>query len=258
MKHENDYQSPLIIISNDDGYQWKGIKELTALARQWGDVMVVAPEFHQSGMSNAITFSNPLRAKLVVDEPGLQVYAVNGTPTDCAKLAICTLAPRRPSLLLSGINHGHNAGTSTIYSGTIGVALEGAMHQIPSIGFSLNDYDPDADFTYALRVANDIIGRVLRQGLPHGVCLNVNVPKGEIKGVKATVAAFGRWEKEYKQRIDPRGRPYYWLGGEYVNEMEGDPTTDMYWMDRGYAAVTPCQVDQTAHEALGEIEDLLK
>lgn len=251
-------KQPLILISNDDGLQFRGIKVLAHMARQLGEVVVVAPMQHQSGKSSAITLSEPLRAIKVRQEPGLTVYAVNGTPADCAKLALSQLLEdRKPTLMLSGINHGFNMGISTLYSGTMGAAFEGSLHGVPSVAFSLGDYGPDANFDHCLPYVEAITRKVLNGGLPKGVVLNVNMPAGsELKGVKLTATGMGRWVNEFERRVDPHGQPYYWMQGDY--EREGcDESTDIYWLDRGWVTVTPCKVDQTAREAMAQIADLI-
>ncbi len=253
-----EVKRPLILISNDDGMEFAGIQCLIKVARKHGDVVVVAPLLHQSGMSSAITILTPLRAFKVKEEPGLTVYRVAGTPVDCVKLAYNNLLNgRQPDLALSGINHGYNMGVSTLYSGTMGVAFEALAHHTPTVAFSIGIYTIDADFSHCLPLIDDIIGRVLAHGLPRGVCLNVNFPPGEIKGVKVTTTAMGKWTNEYEHRVDPHGMDYYWMQGNYVPDNPDDNTTDIYCTQRGYASVTPCHIDQTDHAAMPQIEDLL-
>ena len=254
----DDNKRPLILISNDDGIDFAGIKTLTRVARKLGDVVVAAPLHHQSGKSSAITIITPLRSRKVHEEPGLVMWCVDGTPVDCVKLAINNLMDgRKPDLILSGINHGANMGVSTTYSGTMGIVFEGSIHHIPGVAFSLDDFSPAADFSPCEPIIERIVRRVMEQGLPKGVCLNVNFPKGEIKGIKATTTSMGHWTAEYEQRVDPFGQDYYWLTGEYVSDDDADDTADHYWLQRGYVSVTPCQVDQTARAALTQVEQLL-
>jgi len=249
---------PLILVSNDDGAEWPGIRALTRVARTMGDVVVVAPTQHQSGKSSAITILNPLRSTLVEEVEGLTKYAVAGTPVDCVKLALDTLlGGRTPDLVLSGINHGANIGLSTLYSGTVGVVLEGAVHHIPSVAFSIDDGNPKGSLLYCLPFVEKIIKQVLEKGLPDGVCLNVNFPKGVINGIKATATAMGYWTSEYDHRKDPTGRDYYWLQGEYKSVNPDDDTTDHYWLQRGYATATPCLVDMTERKAMAHVADLI-
>ena len=167
---------PLILVTNDDGYKAKGIQQLMEIAMEFGDVVVIAASESQSGKSQSITIKDPLRYKLLEKTEGLTRYVVKGTPADGVKLAMCSILKKRPDLILSGINHGTNSSTSIFYSGTMGAALEGAINQIPSIGLSLLDYRPDADFTSAANHVRSIIASVIREGLPTGTCLNVNIP----------------------------------------------------------------------------------
>ena len=253
---------PLILISNDDGLEYPGIQTLIDIAKPLGDVVVVSPLRHQSGMSNAITIVTPLRAYKSIDEEGYTVWQVDGTPTDCMKLALDQLlGGRRPDLVLSGINHGYNAGVSTIYSGTIGVILEAVARHIPAIAFSSGSIERDIDFTPCLGIIDGIIRNALSnlESL-RNVCLNVNMPAGiaQFEGVKLTTTAIGHWEKEYDHRVDPHGGDYYWLQGSYVSDDPEDDKNDLYWLKRGWVSVTPLHVDQTAFEAFSAMSSLLK
>lgn len=252
-------QRPLIFIGNDDGYTAGGIKFLTNIARSYGDVMVCAPTEHQSGKSSAITVDTPLRPYLVSEEAGFTAYKVAGTPVDCAKLAFNGLLPRRPDLVLSGINHGYNAGNSAIYSGTMGVVFEGCFLNIPSIGFSFGDYAPDADFTPCEPIIREMISYTLANGLPDGVCLNINIPRCDrILGTKATIGARGYWTEEFERRIDPHGNPYYWITGKFIAREPDNQLNDLYWLDRGYISITPCHPDQTDTASLPFIRSIIK
>ena len=251
-------KKPLILISNDDGYDYDGIQALIAIAREMGDVAVVAPQQHQSGMGSAITSARPLRVYKTIDTPGYRVWLVDGTPTDCVKMALDQLlTDRRPDLLLSGINHGLNTGVNTVYSGTMGAVFEGAAHHVTSVAFSYGRYETHVDFTPTLPWVRQIIKRVLEHGLPSDVCLNVNMPAGEIRGIKVTTAGMGCWRDEYDHRVDPFGRDYYWMTGRYVMDHPDDPSTDLHNLEHGWIAVTPCRVDQTAHDQLSAISSLL-
>lgn len=250
---------PLILISNDDGYDYDGMQALISVARDFGDLVVVAPLHHQSGMGSAITIYRPLRAHKRSEEPGLTVWQVDGTPTDCVKMALDQLLDgRTPDLLLSGINHGLNTGVNTVYSGTMGAVFEGAAHHVNSVAFSYARYETKVDFTPTLPWVRQIIARVLERGLPDEVCLNVNMPScDKIQGVKVTRAGMGCWREEYEHRVDPFGHDYYWTTGRYVMDHPDDPTTDIYNLERGWIAATPCRVDQTAHDQLAAIHTLL-
>lgn len=175
-------ERPLILITNDDGIYAKGINELIEVIRLFGDIVVVAPDSPRSGMGHAITVDHPLRVTLLEQDAGLVIYSCTGTPADCVKLACNQLLEKLPDFIISGINHGANTSVSILYSGTMGAALEGCIHGVPSIGFSLNDYSPDADFSRAKIVVARIFQTVAQHGLPEGVCLNVNIPQGSLKG----------------------------------------------------------------------------
>lgn len=241
-------ERPLILISNDDGVSAKGLKELTEVMRLFGDVVVVAPDSHRSGMSNAITVDHPIRLTKTFDEEGFQVYKCSGTPVDCVKLAFNQLLDRYPDFVVSGINHGSNSSISVVYSGTMGAALEGCIHGIPSIGFSLNDYDHEADFSRAKIYVARVFQQVAENGLPPFVCLNVNIPKGDIKGVKVCRQTSGKWVEEFDKRTDPHKREYYWMAGFFQNfedEVEG---TDITALESGYVSVVPVNADMTCYQ----------
>lgn len=257
-------ERPLILVSNDDGYESKGISELVKVAREFGEVWVVAPSTHQSGKASAITFGEMLRIKEVKSQwEDVKMFRVSGTPADSVKLALNCVLPHRPDLILSGINHGYNPGNCVIYSGTMGVVLEGCIVGIPSVGFSYEALEDDADFAPCLPAVKQVIKSALECGLPDGVCLNVNIPKPldgkELpRELKTTVPAKSHWDKEYLVQKDPYGRTYYWLAGDFVNDEPEKDTTDLYWLKRGYVSVTPCHVDQTDYAALSHVKDMLQ
>lgn len=247
---------PLILVTNDDGIKAGGLVALVNMLTEFGNVVVVAPNQSYSGMSHAITVNHPLYAKLVREKENLKVYKVNGTPVDCVKLAINRLLDRKPDLVVSGINHGSNSSISLHYSGTLGAAREGALSQVPSIGFSLLDYSYEADFTEAVVYARKVVKKVLDKGLPPGAYLNVNVPEvSPLKGLKVVRQANGKWVEDFIERTDPRGRTYYWLTGRFEN-LEPDATdTDEYALLQGYVSVVPCKLDSTYHELLPQLKD---
>jgi 5'-nucleotidase len=247
---------PLILVTNDDGLEAKGLKELVEVVRPMGRVVVVAPSEAQSGMSHAITVKNPLRMKKMREEPDLLMYKCNGTPVDCVKLACNQLLKEKPDLLVSGINHGSNSSTSVFYSGTLGATLEGCINEITSIGFSLLSLESDADFTATKSIARKIILKVLENGLPHSVCLNVNVPNGssdEIKGIKICRQNRGFWREEFDKRTDPMGRHYFWLTGYYHNSEPEAGDTDEWALRNNYVSVVPLQTDLTAYTMMDKI-----
>lgn len=256
-----DDKRPLILISNDDGYHYNGIHSLIKVALRYGDVFVAAPAEHQSGKSSAISLDRPVRAHLVEKREGFTAMEVTGTPADCVKLAISQLMrDRRPDLVLAGINHGYNMGISTLYSGTMACVFEGIMHGVPSVAFSYGVFTREADTSVCEPLVEQVLQRVLKGGLPSDVCLNVNIPpmtEEPAKGLKVTISDLGRWVNEWEKRSHPYGGEYYWMTGDYEMKDDDDDTTDMYWLRRGYATVTPCHIDQTDHASMGIISDLL-
>lgn len=244
---------PFVFITNDDGYKAKGLNALIEAVRPLARILVVAPETGQSGMSHAITMGNPLFLRKVREEEGLQVYACSGTPVDCVKMAFDALMKdERPTLALSGINHGSNSAVSVIYSGTMGAARECSFYDIPSIGLSLLDHSPDADFAGAVEYGYKVVKRVLEdQTLKLPMCLNVNIPDipaSEIKGIRVCRQNRGYWQEEFERRQDPRGRDYYWLTGIFLDQEEGATDTDEYALREGYVSVVPIQVDMTNYD----------
>lgn len=251
-------QRPLILICNDDGYQAKGINELVKMVRHFGDIIVCAPDGARSGQSRAFSMT-PLTLKKISEEPGLTVYACSGTPVDCVKMAYHQVCPRKPDLVLGGINHGDNASTNSHYSGTVGIVIEGAMKFIPAIAFSLCDYRQDADFTPMTRVVQHLVGKVLDEGLTRYTCLNVNFPLvDQVKGVKVCRMAYGHWRKEVEKRTHPSGAMnYYWMTGYYQNDEPEAQDTDAWALANGYVSITPLTVDSTDYKALGTLSALL-
>ncbi len=245
---------PYILITNDDGVNAPGILVLTRLMMQLGDVIVVAPDGPRSGQSNAITVNVPIRYSEIEKKEGLIRFSCTGTPTDCVKLAFENLTSRKPDLVVAGINHGSNAAINVIYSGTMGAALEGCEHGVPSIGFSLCDHSHDADFSsfepYILKIAAE----TLKNGLPKQVCLNVNAPTEELKGIKTARQCHGQWMKEFAMKTDPHGRDYFWLTGFYENFEPESEDTDEWALANGYVSVVPTTIDLTAHRFLQEMK----
>lgn len=249
-------KKPLILISNDDGFQAKGINVLIDTLRDIADLLVCAPDSGRSGYGCAFSVFNPLHLKLRRKEKGLEVWSCDGTPVDCVKLALDQLCTKRkPDLVIGGINHGDNASVNTHYSGTMGVAMEGAMKYIPSVAFSLCDHAEDADFDPLLPYIRHITQKVLEEGLPEGVCLNVNFPVAKkFKGVKVCRMAKGTWGNECVRSIHPRGSEYFWMVGSYVNDEPKAKDTDNWALTHGYVAITPTRVDVTAYETMEKIK----
>jgi 5'-nucleotidase len=243
----------LFLLTNDDGIHARGLASMIEVVRPKGKVFVIAPDQGQSGMSHAITVKFPIRIQKHKEEDGLVMYSCNGTPVDCIKLALNKLLNRMPDMILAGINHGSNSSSSVVYSGTMAAAIEGCLNGIPSVGFSLLDFSPDAEFKGVVGYADAIIENVIHKGLPEGTCLNVNFPvnhTNEIKGVKICRQNKGVWREEFDQRTDPQNRDYYWLTGEYINLEPEAGDTDEWALKNGYVSVVPVQVDFTSYESL--------
>tara|TARA_B100001287_G_scaffold276736_1_gene289068 strand:- start:4404 stop:5180 length:777 start_codon:yes stop_codon:yes gene_type:complete len=248
----------LILVTNDDSIYAKGIRELVTVAIEFGDVLVIAPNKPQSGMGHAITITKPIRLESYSGFDYIEAYSCSGTPVDCVKLGVFEVLNRKPDLLLSGINHGENSSTNVLYSGTMSAAIEGAMEGIPSIGFSLADFDSDADFTATKEIAKGLIPKVLKNGLPQYTSLNVNVPKVPVeglKGIKVCAQAHAYWEDKFDSRMDQFGRPYYWLTGEFSNR-DQRVNTDLYHLKRGYATIVPTHFDLTNYKVLNDLKYL--
>ncbi len=246
---------PLILISNDDGYHAKGINCLIEWVRELGDIIVCAPERARSGFACAFSATTPLTMKLRRKSEEVEVWSCNGTPVDCVKMALAELCPRKPDLVIGGINHGDNASVNTHYSGTMGVTMEGCMKYIPSIAFSLCDHRDDADFEPMRPYVRQMVQRVLDEGLPLGVCLNINFPlASEFKGVKVCRMAKGTWGNEVTKCRHPRGYDYWWMVGTYHNDEPDAEDTDNWALNHGYIAITPTQIDVTAYEMLAKMK----
>lgn len=248
---------PLILVTNDDGIQAKGIRSLIEAVSPYGDVVVVAPDKPQSGMGHAITVNDVLRLDRSPLYPNLNAFTCTGTPVDCVKLAIAEVIKGKPDLLVSGINHGENSASNVLYSGTMSAAVEGAMEDIPSIGFSLLDFDPDADFEGSKWAVGKVVEQVLNNSFPKSICLNVNIPqlkKEEIKGIKICRQARAYWKDEFDKRHDNFGKAYYWLTGSF-NRADRSEDTDIWALDNGYVSVVPTQFDMTAYHAIAHINE---
>ncbi|MDR0681381.1 MAG: 5'/3'-nucleotidase SurE [Dysgonamonadaceae bacterium] len=241
-------KQPLIFITNDDGIHAKGVNELIEGVRSLGEIVAIAPDIPRSGMSGAISALNPIRLNLVKKEKELTIYSCTGTPVDCVKLGVNEILDRKPDLIISGINHGSNSAICVIYSGTIGAALEGCVLGIPSIGVSLTDHSPSADFAQAVKYGKSVAEKVLKDGLPKGICLNLNVPNiPDVRGLKICSQTPGHWTKEFQTAKDPAGHTVYWLSGEFLNEDPDNEQNDEWALSHGYAALVPLQLDMTAY-----------
>lgn len=254
MSEQKDHK-PLILVSNDDGIFSPGIKALAEVSDEFGDVEIVAPDRQQSAVGHAITVNVPLRARAFMVDNRFSGQAITGTPADSVKLAHNELLDRKPDLVVSGINHGSNAGINILYSGTVSAATEGTILGTPSIAVSCLDFDEEADLSGAQDAARRVIGYVLTHGLPMGVTLNVNAPAGPLKGLKWARQANSRYIEEFVGRMDPANRSYYWLTGKFQLLDEGEDN-DISWLEKGYATVTPIQYDLTAYRLLRDMESV--
>ena len=250
-------KKPFILISNDDGYQAKGINSLVDMIRDMADILVCAPESGRSGMACAFSANEPLVLVPQKQEEGLEVWSCNGTPVDCVKLALEELCKeRRPQMVIGGINHGDNASVNAHYSGTMGVTLEGCMKYIPSVAFSLCTHDWFADFEPLRPYIRKIVRKVLDDGLPKGVCLNVNFPVvDQFKGVRACRMAPGTWDNEVVKCRHPRGYDYWWMVGRYTNDEPEAEDTDNWALRHGYVAITPTKIDITSYEMIEQMKN---
>jgi len=238
-----------ILVTNDDGYRSEGIHALARALRDVGDVTIVAPTTEASAIGHALTLRHPLRLEPVGD----RVFAVDGTPTDCVNIAVTQVFKGLPTLVISGINKGWNLGDDVTYSGTVAGALEGALLGMPAIAVSLRQTRGDYDFSHAARAAATLADGILRRPLPARTFLNVNVPKGQPKGFRATVQAKRNHVTSVSERHDPKGRAYYWIE-EGQNEWQPHDRSDYQAVRDGYVSVTPLHPDLTAHHALAAVE----
>ncbi len=249
-------RKPLILVTNDDGIMAPGIKALVEEAKNFGTVVVVAPDSPQSGQGHAITINNPLRLKKIFPFEGVESYACSGTPVDCVKLAKnVILKDQKIDFCVSGINHGSNSSINVIYSGTMSAAMEASLEGIDSVGFSLLDYDFLADFTASRRVVSNILRKMMERQRKEVTLLNVNIPNlppEKIKGYRVCRQADGNWQEDFQEGVDPQGRKYYWLKGEFVNFDQGDDT-DIWALENGYVSIVPTGHDLTVHRRIQEL-----
>ena len=252
---------PVILVTNDDGINAPGIRNLVEAVKGLGKVVVVAPDKPQSGMGHAITIGNPLRLNPMHHLfEGVEAWQCSGTPVDCVKLAVDKVLRRKPDLCLSGINHGANHSINVIYSGTMSAAVEASIESIPAVGFSLLDYSVEADFTAARKYVRIIVEQVLAHPIDKHLILNVNfpaVPENLIKGIKVARQAYAKYEEDFIERNDPNSKKYYWLTGKFVNFDKGRDT-DVWALEHNYVSVVPVQFDMTNYVLKGKLEKTWK
>ena len=221
------------------------------MVRKYGDIVVVAPDGGRSGAALSITSKEPVMVKLIKQEEGLTIYSCSGTPCDCVKMAFEKLLPRRPDLVLGGINHGDNSAVNVHYSGTMGVAIEGCMKGVNAIGFSSCKRESNASFEAMRPYIEQVVERVLDKGLPKWTCLNVNAPETDnFKGIRMCRMTYGEWANEWEERKNPRGATYYWLTGSFSGFDEENTDTDKWALNNNYVAVTPIKLDMTDYDMM--------
>ena len=248
---------PKILITNDDGIDSPGILALVRAMKRLGEIVVVAPDRQQSAVGHALTVSSPLRATPFHRNGEMFGFAINGTPSDCVKLALSSLMETKPDLLLSGINHGQNTSINVLYSGTVSAATEGMLIGIPSIAISLDSYSYLSDCTIAGEYASEIAEKILSDTLPKGTLLNVNVPalkKNKIRGMKVTSLSSNIWNDKYERRVDPFGRPYYWFAGQ-LESLDENPETDFIALRDQYVSITPIKYTFTNADYISELKN---
>ena len=252
---------PLILVTNDDGIDSRGIRFLVSIMKNFGEVVVVAPDSPQSGMGHAITVGDKLRLVKSDLFGSIVSYKCSGTPADCVKIAKHhLLKTRKIDLITSGINHGSNSSISVLYSGTMSAAIEGAIENTASIGFSLCDFDPNASLSHSEPYINEIINNTLKNGLPEGVALNVNIPSKsdkKIKGIKICKQANAYWEEIFDKRLDPYGREYYWMVGNFVNHDKTIDNDELAISDN-YVSIVPCKFDLTSRKGMNFLKNKWK
>jgi 5'-nucleotidase len=244
---------PLILVSNDDGYQAPGLEALVAALIEVGDVFVVAPENPRSGVSRMITLHKPLRVREF--ESPARAYFCSGTPTDCVYIALNHLLPHRPDIVVSGINYGANLGDDVTYSGTAAAAFEAVSHGIPAIASSLV-VRGGADWEGVSRLTRDVTEMVLDNGIPDRTILNINAPPNYGRHDDVEITRLGRrgYERVVDEREDPRGSPYYWIGGPEL-ELDDEPGTDCHAIKKGHASITPVQLNLSHSEYIASLKE---
>lgn len=242
---------PKILITNDDGYHAEGIIALENALREIGDVFVVAPVSEMSGASHSLTLARPLRIRQI-DE---RHWTVDGTPTDCVTLALNQIlsADQKPDICASGINPGPNLGDDATYSGTVAGALEATILGVSGLAFSMTAFR-NHDFTESAKVAQQMTAKALKEGLPNGTLLNINIPKGIPQGIKITKQGFKNARPIISEHIDPRGKPYYWIG-EAREGFHAEGGTDFEAIEEGFVSVTPMRSDLTNHAVIKDLQN---
>lgn len=241
----------LILVTNDDGVHSAGLAVLAGALSKHGRVVIVAPDRERSAIGHALTLHSPLRAELIQPD----IYAVDGTPTDCVNLGIHGLFNGRPDLVVSGINRGANMGEDVTYSGTVSAAMEATLMGVPAFAVSLDLLSAEpAAYAAAADFASNLASVVIRQGLPDDTFLNVNVPVGSPRGVRITRQGKRRYEETVVEKTDPRGRKYYWIGGGQC-QFEPIAESDFVALAEGFISVTPLHLDLTNYRSFDALRE---
>lgn len=245
-----------ILVSNDDGIDSKGIYALATALKSLGEVVIVAPLMEQSAAGHSITMKRPLRVIEYYKNNEFFGYAVDGTPADCVKMSIRYILQERPDIVVSGINHGSNTATNIIYSGTVSAAREAAIMDLPAAAFSITSRTAD-NIADSAQIAKKVVEMIIEKGLKKGTMLNVNIPDlpiSELKGVKWTKQGCSKWDDLYEKRIDPTGKDYFWIMGQFIN-LDPDTTFDEPAVLDKFVSITPIQLDMTDHDTLAKMQD---
>lgn len=250
---------PLFLLTNDDGYQARGLLHLIKVAGEMADIVVMAPEHNASGVSTSITCTRPLHVRIVQETPAVKIYACDGTPADCVKMGLEHFCPRRPSLVLSGINHGSNSSINIVYSATMGAVLEGCLDGYPSVGFSLLNHNPEADFSGCTAGIRRILQRLLEHPLPEWTALNINIPRlpaDQIRGIRVCRQARAVWTDSLTPITDTDGASCWKMTGKFVCP-DPAPDTDERALAEGYISVVPIRPDLTYVPVIPQLTELL-
>ena len=243
-------KKPIVLLTNDDGYQAEGLRALAEKLREFAHVAIVAPSWERSGAAQSLT----LRQPIVCHKIAKNEWAVDGTPADCVIVALHKLLPDQPDLVISGINHGANLGENVYYSGTVGAAREAVIHHVPGLAVSLCSKKVNADFAPTARLAKQTAELILSEGLPEQVLLNINVPEGWKGAVRFTRQSKKITRTVLREGQDPRGSPYFWLSEQRIDrDMELDADSDYAAIFAGEASVTPLHLDPTHAQSLNHL-----
>ena len=249
-----------ILISNDDGIYSGGIRAISEGLAKEHEIYVVAPDRERSATGHSLTLHRPLRLDEVNHLEGVKgAYSTDGTPSDCIKIAIGAILKELPDVVISGINHGPNMGTDVLYSGTVSAAMEGAIFNIPSIAVSLSHHKPE-DFEVAVVFVSKLLKIINKIKFPDRTLLNINIPAlplSEIAGIEITELGIRPYNDYFEKRVDPRGKTYYWLAGEAIEENEL-PGTDVYAVRNNQISITPVTIHMTNQKMLPELKEWAK